>query len=296
MPMDEYAKGRAINGREAIIRDYESLEEMLAAKKSKENAKWGSAYGGGTRNLFLPEEKAAPMDNERRWRGGISSLDGFRKTLNDGGWREGQDRMTQTISDIDAPRVQSIKRVKVWRDDGDEVDIHRVYAGRLEHAWETTERKLVDGYGKNYARIWSHVGFNCNFDPEQFFWRGAVACVIADALEEAGYRVQIMGYHQATGVFTDGRDYAIRFPIKGFDEPLDIPRVASVTAHASFFRAVVFGTILSAPALAAEGLGFTSMQRPPFVDDGDIVIDAITNEAEAREYLAQALTRFDTRT
>lgn len=276
-----------LKNREALIRDFDSVEEMLKLQLSPVNA--------GTEVAFLFGDdvaKARGVDGDRRWRGDVSSIKEFGEMLHSGGWKAGSAKMTDSVGEISAPRVQSIRRRKVWKDDGDEIDIHRVYAGDLERAWESSERYLTSGQSRN-ARLWCQMGFTANYEPDQFFWRGAVACVMVDALENAGYRVEIMGYHASVGTFSSGAvDWYTRVPIKGFMEPLDIPRVAAVTAHAGFFRSVIFGAMGAAPLKVSAGLGSTNHQRPEFVEEGDILVSNIYDENGARAYLEEAMKKY----
>lgn len=300
-----YGKGKTKDGKRPVVMvDFESIEQMLGVQLSRENAEQaetrkGPGYGAVQSHsiLWLPPAEAAKADKSRSWRGDISSLEEFKGLLHEG-WRDGAARMTETVGEVSVPRVQSIRRRKVFAADGDEVDMHRVYAGDLERAWESTERRLVAGNSRN-ARIWVEGCFNAYVEADQFFWRGAVACAMVDALEEAGYRVEVMGYDQSSSSYRSGpqgqgdeMDFICRYPIKGFMEPLDMPRMAAVTAHAGFLRGVLFAVMLAAPYKVTGGLGHSIHSRPDFAGEDDIVISGMTSRDEAIVFLREAMEKY----
>lgn len=296
-PKDEKGRQR----RPVVMVDFESIEQMLTLKPSDENLRQVTTGAGpgvdSARKemcLFMGEKEAKAADPMRGWRGGVSSLEEFGKLIH-GGWKDGAGRMSERVSDVSVPRVQSIRRRKVYGADGDEVNIHRVYSGDLDHAWETTERRLVSGNSRN-ARIWVAGAFDAHTDSDKFFWRGAVACALTDALEEAGYRVEVMGYDQTTNSFQDeaGRslDFVCRYPVKGFMEPLDIPRMAAVTAHAGFLRTMLFAVMMSAPYQVVSGFGHSNHARPDYAGEDDIVIDGMTSQYEAVEFIRLTMEKY----
>jgi hypothetical protein len=270
--------------------EFDSIQEMLEVKLSEQNADHSQ------RILFLPAETAKAQDGERSWRGGMSSVEEVKEFINNG-WEKGVAQMRESVKALTVHGVKSIKRRKKWTDEGDEIDMCRVYSGELDHAWLSTERKLSDG-GVTHLTVWVQTGFLCTHNPKDFFWRGAIACLMVDALEEAGYRVEVKGYYCGTQVFSRTRsgriDCIYTYPLKSFEEPLNIDRMAAVTATAQFFRCAGFAVKMSAPYSAEYGLGQTYHSRPSWMPESDINIgDGISTLEAATEAVDEMMKRFE---
>jgi len=276
-----------------FYREWKSVAEFLAVQASKVNVERNANEVG--------KLTGKTEDDEKKWRGGLSTVEEVRSFIS-AGWREGTKKMKETIGRLTAPTVKSVKRRAVWRDEGDEIEIGRVYSGDLDHAWRGMERRLVDGQGAPYVRLWVSATMVCTRKAEEFFWRGAAACILADALEEAGYRVEIVSFEQTSGTYTDsptskavgGLDELFIIPLKGFDEALDVERVAATTAHASWLRVAYFMAKYSMDAHADYGLGHPEHHRPVMAEDNDIVVDNLWNVEDTKRFLATELAKFGT--
>lgn len=218
------------------------------------------------------------------------------------GWPEGLARMREILGELSFPRATSIKRRPVWSDEGDDVDMGRVYAGDLERAWRRTVRK--NATAPQHLRIWTSCSYPGYTSPDKFFWRGAVACVLSDALEEAGYRVQINCHSASLGLYTErvsllsGHrfDGFMALKLKDYDQPLLLEQVAATTAHAGFLRVAFFAAELShhGPAIPHMGRSgvFETPEKLPLAEDGDIVIDKVSDEDGARKKIREIMARF----
>lgn len=263
-----------------IWHEYESIDEMLARPVSRKNEGHRNAF------LFKGVDGARAEDPAREWRGGISSGEEFRTFLANG-WPEGVARILDKIGRLSVEGVTSIRRRAVRKDQGDELDPVRVTSGQLDTAWRTAERRLQAG-GVTHARLLVQTGFPGKIHPDDYFWRGAVAVIVADALEEAGYQTEIMGYNLAGDVYhhpSGNLDCALLWPIKRYGEALDLDALAALTAHASTHRVGAFRARLSCERVAKSNMGHTLHDRPPFAEPEDLVIKEVESEKDARALL-----------
>ena len=157
------------------------------------------------------------------------------------GWPDGVKRAREIAAEIsmDIPPAQDIRRRKVRGDHGDEIDMQRVYAGALDTAWSRTARRSTNAppvisIFTNFGGTWAKSG-------EEMFYKGAAAAVLADILEAAGYRVEIICYGIFKGVYENhpGQYDYFEFPAKRADEPLDLNRLTALTALAGTLRIMV---------------------------------------------------------
>ena len=137
--------------------------------------------------------------------------------------------------------VESKIRKLVWKDQGDEIDIHRVYCGQLDTAWRgqgTTPKEKREKYVHMLIDLQGH----CAINAVDSFWRTAVATYIYQKLEAAGYRTKITvcaistnRYDQYEGVTTNSID------IKGYDQKVNPAKLAAMS-HLGFYRSALFLT------------------------------------------------------
>lgn len=155
------------------------------------------------------------------------------------GWAEGA-AMIAGLAASELPDPVSLKRRREWADQGDELDIHRVYAGKLDTAWSRM--------GKRNSRAPRRITIMCDLScpwfqkADSLAWRGVAALKLSDALEAAGYQVQILAANCAVGVNDDRKKavgheaVAALVPIKHYDAPLDLCSLASVLVAPGFKR------------------------------------------------------------
>jgi hypothetical protein len=208
-----------------IVKRFDSIAALCAAEPSARNADvWECIAGlhndGAEPSWWGVRDRAAAID-----------------AVNNG-WADGVKRLFDAMGHIEAPAPTSIRRRKARGDFGDEIDMQAVYAGTLDRAWRTRQRKTVQ-----HARTVSivmQVGAVSEIHAEQMFWRGAACVVLADALTQAGYNVEINGYSACAGLGPDDVDVTLLFPIKASTDPLDVAAIASVVCLGGFHRHFIF--------------------------------------------------------
>lgn len=172
---------------------------------------------------------------------GTTSIASLKSELS-GEWPKGFKRIDEKLSRLEAPRVQSVRRSQVWSDQGDTINMDKVYAGSLETAWRTSKRQ-----SRNVPpsfRIVVSTGISADVSADVLFWKGAAAIKLADALTEAGYNLEIVAVNLATpmGTHLKGNKYpwAHEIKIKDFQAPFDRNTLGIAIAHPGFTRAGVF--------------------------------------------------------
>jgi hypothetical protein len=147
-------------------------------------------------------------------------------------------------------------RRKAFRryDDGDEIDVGRYVEGDPKF-WIDFNRS-----GRKpspYVTIVGQWGANCMTSENEMFWQGAAAVVLTDALENAGFRVQLVAAN-LNAISNDGvclNSLVSVVNLKMFDEPLRLGPVAFAMCHCGFFRTIGFGMFGQANAHLQPGLG-----------------------------------------
>lgn len=161
---------------------------------------------------------------------GESGLDTLERLIRDG-WSRGVELMTRVAADVEVPAPVSIRRRARWTDAGDDLEMQRVYAGDLEHAWRRTQR--ASGSGPARVRLLVDSLAFATATAESMRWRGVAALVAADLLTSAGYSVQIESVMHG---LANGHRYAPSCIVKAYTAPLDLSSLAATTALPAFFR------------------------------------------------------------
>ena len=150
------------------------------------------------------------------------------------GWHDGRDRMMELrskLTNIDlAPRDR--RRRMVRGPQGDVLDIHAVYAGRLDVAWRAPRR--VNMQGPQRVDLVANMICSGFEHADVLFYRGAAAAVLADMLETAGYMCRLS---VAFGGKADGVKTSCRITVKEHGMPFDVTSTSAVILP-GFFRAL----------------------------------------------------------
>jgi hypothetical protein len=210
---------------------------------------WAIKYNGD-----YGKQVVTSGDRGESWYG-APSFDVLQQRLRDG-WSEGSERLLKIATRDINP--QSIRRRRERADQGAELDIHAVYRGDLSRAWTRTRRR--SGSGVRSVSIVIDLGAHCGVGADQLFWRGASALKLATALTESGYSVAIYGAASAKRADEGDTVNTVQFVgIKDEDQPLDLDRLAALTAMPGFFRTSLFSGIARACDLRGKrhdgGLG-----------------------------------------
>lgn len=195
--------------------------------------------------------------HQQSWTG-CDSAEQFAERIRQG-WVEGADRLMKLpIKEVEPI---SIKRRRRFGEQGDDLDIHKVYRGELDTAWTYHKREANRGVGRQVT-ILCNLSANCNVEAERLFWRGASALRLAETLESAGYSVRIVAGMSATSIDTKSNvNNAYFFEVKSLDQPVDVANLAAIVCLPGYFRVIGFGTKVWAcntnGLTASGGLGYS---------------------------------------
>lgn len=216
------------------------------------------------------------------------------------GWPAGSKRLLELATREINPT--SVRRRRERADQGDEVDMQAIWRGDLSRAWTRTRRR--SGSGVRSLTIVVNLGGNANITASQMFWRGAAALKLTDALTQAGYNVAIVGAEACKRYDGNIDNVLAQFvEIKAEDQPLDLDRLAALTAMPGYFRTVMFAGICYAadlngcevdyglgsdtPAELVNAIKLTHFPETAFVQG------AINDQASAEAWISKVLDEIE---
>jgi len=152
------------------------------------------------------------------------------------GWDDGASRLFDMVEEIKIPDLEKITRERVWLDQGEDVDVQRVFDGE-EHVWSGFKTKKSRSNGRE-VKITINVSVSAWVEAENFFWTGAACVALTDALTRAGYAVCVDLARGAHNTENTEPDLFFKINLKQASDPLSISSLASTVCMAGFFRAV----------------------------------------------------------
>lgn len=233
------------------------------------------------------------------------------------GWTEGAEKIEKSIGKLDevflqAPAQKQMRRRRARSDQGDSIDMQRVYAGQLDQAWSRMIPAERDGK-KLFVDVVVNVASHCGRNQSEFFWRGALAIQIADALEARGVRVRILAGHLGQSVYycdpqvecgedteTETTSAAIFGTVKNYDEPVNKPHLAAMLSLAGVFRTVMWKPWFSHVNREVAGLGrpdtFAANEKiAEHIGAGKsdcILVENVWTESKAKELLEKIINDY----
>lgn len=224
-------------GLEERYTDYECQFDSLAAFAQLQ---------ASPRNKAMHDDQMRGCDHQRFgpvWLGPARTATAARELFRKG-WPEGVERLRQMRANS-LSTAQSVKRVRCRSDQGDELDIHRIWSGRFDTAWSAT--KVGKRTHTRHVHILATTQAACAIDQEQVYWRGAAATRLADVLEDAGYSVAITGLTVAGATNVDYDKVTFAYPVKGYDQPLSLANIAVALCCVAWHRVLGFTAFASIP-------------------------------------------------
>jgi hypothetical protein len=231
------------DGRRLYRRDFSSVKDFCEQPFS--NSK--------NEDLFMREENGGKFrldggaSSYFEWYGASSAQEAMDHSYK--GWPEGAERVRKMMQQVDAPPPVSLRRKVQRADQGDELDIHSVYRGDLDHAW--TRRRRQSSRSRMNVRLMAQIGGSHAMTSDEMFWRGAAVAKLAELLEESSYRVEVIGAACDLVEFGEGEQHSFvvqqTFIVKDAGAPMDLEQVAGVLCNAGFFRTYGFRSTYAAP-------------------------------------------------
>lgn len=271
------------NGSPILFRHFDSVADYVALKPHQVNQR--NSWSRGT------ETKG------RDWFGCSGGLAEAERICAAGSWPEGQRRMEEELNAFDVPTPRSIKRKGIWADQGDALDIHRVYSGQLDSAWRRTVRHPRPASQSLVIAV--PMMITAQESSEKLFWCGAAALKLCDVLTKAGYNVSLIG---TQGTYHAGRTAYDSVYIKHSHEPLDVAALVVSVAFPGFARTVGFRATVSLPFDVGIYLGtvpsdedkpLTKLGLPASGIIGGLY-HAVSSRESAQRWIAQQLALLNT--
>ena len=240
-----------------------------------------------------------PSDNPQTWLGAPSVAELQTRLKN--GWPEGVKKIEQIATrELSAPA--SVRRRRVRSDAGDELDMQAVWRGDLNRAWTRTRR--ANRVGTRSVTIVIDLCASAGVSSDKLFWRGASALRLAQLLTESGYSVALYGGFggnrcDSTGKLAIGQ----LVEIKSQDAPLDMDKLAALTAMAGFFRTSLFTGIHYACDQYGQGVDYglgtpgpehlaAAVKMLP-IPQNAIIQKNVLNEEAANKWIDEALKQIE---
>jgi len=206
----------------------------------------------GERAMFMRSRKTgAPLQSAHTGYDSLKTWQDAEKRLAEG-WPDGASKIAELVDSIqeNIPPAKSIRRRMVWGDQGDEIEITKVYSGELDSAWREARRCQSAGTPTITIQIcWGNASV---ITPDSMFWQAAAGIACADVLEKAGYRVELRaGRH--VGHPDSTQDFSVL--LKDPSQPVDISSVAALCCSAGIYRTFGFGVMLCHARAVSGGMG-----------------------------------------
>jgi hypothetical protein len=146
-------------------------------------------------------------------------------------------RIEKAAGNIKLPPQMDTRRRRVRGDQGDSLDIHSVYRGQLDRAWERMGKRQVTAPPMVSIVINSII--QADNDKTVISYRGAVGIVLCQLLERYGYRVRLVVARGGEARVPGGKDekFSCRATIKDYGKPLDRETVTCAT-HPAMQRVI----------------------------------------------------------
>jgi hypothetical protein len=242
--------------------------------------------GGGGSSRDVSEEKA-----RYDWARGADFAQAM--SLARAGWAEGREIMNRFRARFDDRLKQSVTERQTTRRDvtGAYVDIGAFLSGEPECMLDF-DTEEVQGHDGKILRVSVDYGANYRVTAEQYLTRGAAMLAVVDALENYGYRCEIVAL-KATE--TNGSTYLVEFPIKASGEHIEIDRLAFIVGHPAMHRRLGFSTMENEPKDVRSRFRFyfggygSSITSPEYAD---IKCPALMDEGATAQWVLSTLAQY----
>lgn len=189
--------------------------------------------------------------------------------LMDNGWEDLLNELRPKVEllrkqiDLDTvtPVMMHVRRRKRHRQDyGDTLDIHRVWSGELDKAWERPVRTERMSMTERYATLFVDTGILGAIYFKQSVWRAAVALLVTEVMTRMGINTEVWVGSSCYGCYTSYRapyNAWTGVRVKEYTQPLNDDRLVALSS-AAFHRLYNFRMRLSAPYECSESMGNSS--------------------------------------
>jgi hypothetical protein len=149
-------------------------------------------------------------------------------------FQSGVARIESLLSEVTAPAPKSRRRKAYRTDQGDDLDMQRVWQGDLEHSWTRFRREA--SVGPSRVLIIVDVAASSCTSAKSMALRGVAALVLASCLQEAGYTVAISAVADVTMIDKDRTPFCTEVTVLAPGQEIDLHKLASMLASSLLFR------------------------------------------------------------
>lgn len=201
-------------------------------------------------------------EDKQNWYG-CSGVTEVKRIVELRGWPEGVNKGRELMDTIKLPKLPSIRRKLRWGTTGHTLNLSRLYSGQADSAWLGTHKNLTSKRakrGRTYINLIIDISVNCNVDSEKYFWRGALGCILAKTLQDAGYSVRILVCFSVGDSVLNCKEpgslnHTIILNVKDYGDIIEYNKFFAITALAGAARYYFFKAILSLDTKIDDGLG-----------------------------------------
>ena len=209
-----------------------------------------------------------------------------------GGWAAGARKLFDTAGKITAPKVESLTRKSEWRDQGEELNLDKLYSGEIDTMWRGFKPQIKKSGRSRVVKIVYGLACYAGQSNESLFWSGACAAVLSDALVKAGYSVAVDGLIRGRN---KGHEFELTIKIKGSESMMSVASLAGVACLSGFFRGI--GHCLTTqimPVKVGEVGFYPRYEAPDNLEAGSIYIspNVAHDQASAIQWLNSTLEAF----
>lgn len=172
--------------------------------------------------------------------------------------------------------VPVIKRKRVRKEFGDELDIQKIYQGKFDTAWQTTQRIEFD-QEHHLVTILIDISHNAGTNALDSLWTAASCLKFVEALEKAGKQIQIIVGGATTKTNQANENLTATYTVKKYNQHLSVERLCSMT-HLGFFRTACFIAYYTRNVTCHYSLGMAT----PFKNFLPVHIDKEVKEGKTK--------------
>lgn len=187
------------------------------------------------------------------WYGHLDGFDGMIRATNDG-WPEMREKVVKMVAGIELdlpiyPTMSSVRRRKRIRgDNGDSIDMQRVWNGQLDTAWSRPQRVNRNTMNTKRVTLSFNISTGGHRTNDQAMWRAALCMLLTDSLARAGRTMEVWIVDTTRNPFTSSgapKYLWTGWMVKGSSDPLFMDRLCAMVS-VGFMRTNGF---------MAEGMG-----------------------------------------
>lgn len=208
-------------------------------------------------------EKTRASNRENRFWAGTEDYAEAEKLATDG-WLEGArniKRYTDAFFSKISSRVQATEMHRTV-EPGIMFDVGSYCAGAPDH-WLSEETHIVDGLGNRVLVMNCNIAASGSVSTGTIIARGGVIVATVQALELAGYSVELNLVHKVTADYGHKWMQETHVCLKASDQPVNLDELAFALTHPSMLRRILFHLMEHCPSLQLckklyDGYGYPS--------------------------------------